>query len=196
MLPLALQTYLDPPNDLQRGSYDGIADVFVLRDILQHSKTRQDAEAYINAAKRTWGIWIGVGDYASQQLDLIGYRQNSSIAYTDVTMPSQTLQPFIKDVAYVDKHPQPSHMQDLPALLQSFYGNISTQTIKQIAQSHQTGDVHWATYDFAGGVLQLAIARTNSQGEFYPDGQPRSDVWCAYNRPSLVFSLDDLWQGV
>eukprot|EP01034_Spumella_vulgaris_P005582 gene5582-7129_t len=35
----------DPPP----GNYEGEADVFVLRDLLQHSKNKADAEAYIQS---------------------------------------------------------------------------------------------------------------------------------------------------
>eukprot|EP01034_Spumella_vulgaris_P028650 gene28650-35544_t len=41
----------DPPP----GNYEGEADVVVLRDLLQHSKNKADAEAYIQSVKRTWG---------------------------------------------------------------------------------------------------------------------------------------------
>ncbi len=57
------------------GSYDGEADVFVLRDILQFSSTKEEAVATLQNAKRTWGIWVGVGDFASQQMNIVGYQQ-------------------------------------------------------------------------------------------------------------------------
>ncbi len=62
----------DPP-----GSYEGEPDVFVLRDILQQSKTREEAVAYMQQAKRTWGIWVGVGDFETQTMDIVGYTQVS-----------------------------------------------------------------------------------------------------------------------
>ncbi len=59
-------------------------------------------------------------------------------------------------------------------------------------QTHGTGDVHWASYDFgAAGTLQLAIGKTQADGTYGPNGAGE-----AHNRPSLVFSLADLWQGV
>jgi hypothetical protein len=88
------------------GSYDGEADVFVLRDILQQSKNRQDAEAYLQQANRTWAIFVGIGDYETNVFDLVGYQQASAVVYTDVTMPSVTGQPYLESIAYVDKHPQ------------------------------------------------------------------------------------------
>ena len=64
------------------------------------------AEEYIQNAKRTWAIWIGIGDYETQTFDLVGYTQESATVYTDVTAPDMTGQPYLQSVAYVDKHPQ------------------------------------------------------------------------------------------
>jgi hypothetical protein len=112
-------TYDDP--DLLPGSYQGEADVFVLRDILQQSKNRQDAEAYLQQANRTWGIWIGIGDHESQVLDLVGYQQASVEVYTDVTAPTMTGQPYLESIAYVDKHPQvPTAHPVMFALIRAF----------------------------------------------------------------------------
>ena len=116
------ETYLPPPDDMQHGSYAGEADIFVLRDILQHARTKQEAEAYIDAANRTWGMWVGVGDFASQTFDVVAYRQNSSVAYTDATIGELTGQPFIANVAYVDRHPQPS--RDGMVLLERACGGL------------------------------------------------------------------------
>ena len=60
----------------------------------------------MQAANRTWAIFIGVGDYETNSLDIIGYKQDSAVAYTDVTMPSVTGMPYLESVCYVDKHPQ------------------------------------------------------------------------------------------
>ena len=98
----------DSKNNLQPGSFEGEADIFVLRDILQNSKNKKDAEQYLQSINRTWAIWIGVGDYASMTFDLVGYKQSDVGVYDDVTMPSMTGQPYIEHVAYVDKHPQVS----------------------------------------------------------------------------------------
>lgn len=182
----------DTPS-IQPGSYDGEPDVFVLRDLLQNAKNREDAAAYVQSIKRTWAIWIGVGDY-TQKLSLIGYKQDSALAYDDVTMPSMTGQPYIENIAYVDKHPQPSHSTDLPQALQDFHGNVTCETSKTITKFHQTGDVHIATYDFTNKWMYLAIGRINGEGQYGPEGGDLS-TWKAYNRPYLKFNLEDLWAG-
>jgi hypothetical protein len=68
-------TYDCNPSCLQPGHYDGEPDVFVLRDILQQSQTRQQAEAYMASAERTFAIFVGVGDFESQRMDVVGYKE-------------------------------------------------------------------------------------------------------------------------
>jgi hypothetical protein len=187
----------DTPS-LQPGSYQGEADIFVLRDILQKAKNKVDAENILQAANRTWAIFIGVGDYESNTLDIVGYKQDSSVAYTDVTMPSMTGQPYLENIAYVDKHPQPSHdgpTGTLPTALTDFYGNITLETSKTITQYHQTGDLHIASYDFTAKNMNLAVGRINHEGQYQPTGGSDDSVWKAYNRPYLKFSMEDLWAG-
>lgn len=179
---------------LQPGSYDGEPDIFVLRDILQNSKNRADAEAYVQSINRTWAIWIGVGDYETQVFDLVGYKQSSVVVYTDETAPSMTGQPYIENIAYVDKHPQPSGdgpTGSLPTSLQDFYGNITLETSKIITKNHQTGDLHIASYDFTAKAMNVAIGRINHEGNYGTNNE-----WKAYNRPYLKFNLNDLWRGL
>jgi len=187
----------DSDPNLKPGSYQGEADVFVLRDVLQYAKNKADAVSYIQSANRTWGMWVGIGDYATQTLDLVGYEQAQAPAYTDETMPSMTGQPYLKSVAYVDKHTQPdSGNLELPNALTDFYGNISLETSKIICQTHTTGDLHMAFYDFTAKVMYVAIGKVNSDGDYMPEGGTDDSVWKAYNRPSVKFSLPDLWAGI
>lgn len=188
---------------IQPGNYKGQADTFALRYILQYSKTKEEAVAYLQSIPRTWAMWIGVGDFASQELNLVGYKEESATAYTDVTMPPMNGMPYLESIAYVDKHPQPSHdgpNGTLPTALQSFYGQISLDTTKQIVQYHQTGDLHAAAYDFTAKEMTVTIGKINAEGNYYPepvDGAEPEDkcAWCAYNRPWLKFDLTELWSG-
>jgi len=140
-----------------------------------------------------------VGDYETQQLDLVGYRQSEVGIYTDVTMPALTGQPYLEHIAYVDKHPQPTHdgpTGTLPTALTDFYGNITLETSKIITQYHQTGDVHIATYDFTAKEMYVAIGRINHEGTYLPPGGQDDKAWKAFNRPFLKFNLNDLFRGV
>ena len=188
-------TYDTP--DLQPGSYDGEPDVFVMRDVLEHSKTRVEAEEYMQSASRTWGIWLGIGDFDTQVMDIVGYKQDSSIPYTDVTMPEQTEMPYMESMVYVDKHPQPSHdgvNGTLPTALGDFYGDMTPENARVVVQYHQTGDAHIAMYDYGASKLLFAIGRINEDGEYGPvDGDLSS--WKAYNRAYLSYDMNDLWEG-
>jgi len=182
--------------ELQPGSYHGEADVFVLRDVLQLSGTKEEAVSYIQAANRTWGMWVGIGDYASQQFNLVAYSQKSAEVYDDKTMPAQTGQPYFESLVYVDKHPQPTHdgaTGSLPTVLGDLYGSISIENTKIVTQFHETGDLHIASYDFTAKQMNVAIGRINKDGKYGPDG---GDEWKAYNRPYLKFDLTDLWDGL
>lgn len=184
---------------LQKGSYNGEADIFVLRDILELSKNKVEAELYLTQMPRTWGMWVGIGDYETQTFDLVGYKEKSAIVYNDVTMPSQTEMPFLENVCYVDKHPQPSHdgpTGTLPTFLTEYYGQLTMENARIGVRYHQTGDVHIASYDFGKKQMIVAIGRINANGEYGPEGSQDMSVWKAYNRPYLQFDLNDLWQGL
>lgn len=80
---------------------------------------------------------MGVGDYASQKMDIVGYLEASATPYTDVTMPSNTGQQYIENVVYVDKHPQPSHdgtTGTLPVGLEDFWGNLTMANSRMVLQ--------------------------------------------------------------
>ena len=117
--------------------------------------------------------------------------QSSTAVYTDETIGTETGQPYIRDVCYVDKHPQPSHSTDLPEVLQSYHGNVTLSAVQDIVQRHATGDLHYAAYDFAKGEMLVAIGRVDEDGNYGEDGE----VWQAHNRPGILFNLDDLWNG-
>lgn len=188
-------TYDDP--SLQPGSYDGEPDVFVLRDLLEKASTKEEAEAHMQEVKRTFAIWVGVGDFVSQKMDIVGYLEASATPYDDVTMPANTGQQYIESVVYVDKHPQPSHdgtTGTLPVGLEDFWGNLTTSNSRMVLQSHETGDQHIAMYDFGKEQMLVSIGRINEEGDYGPIGGDLKS-WKAYNRPYLIFDMQDLWTG-
>jgi hypothetical protein len=180
----------DTPS-IQPGSYDGIPDVLALRDVLAKTGGREEAEGYLEDLNRTWSIWIGIGDYDTQKFDLVGYKQDSVTVYDDETIGKETGQEYIEDVCYVDKHPQPSKANDLTEIIKSKHGEIDFEAVQDIVLGHDTGDLHWAAYDFGKKEMVLAIGRTNEEGEYGVDGE-----WNACRRPAIKFKLEDLWNGL
>ena len=180
---------------VQKGHYDGEADVLVMRDVLELAPNRSAAEDYLRSdPARTFAVFLGVGDYATQELDICGYREADFHAYTPDTMPAVTGQPYMKDLVYVDKHPQPSHdPTELPDLLATYYGAIDAAATIAVAAGHETGDLHIAVYDF-GETPQLwvALGRIDETGDFGPGGS----IWKACYRPYMHYTLADLWAGV
>jgi hypothetical protein len=203
---------------LQPGNFNGEPDVFVLRDILQYASTRAEAEAYVNSVNRTWAIFIGVGDFATQKFDIIGYKEDSAAVYTDASMPAVTEQPYIDSVCYVDKHPQPSwdepaNGQYLPTALTDFYGaqtspyfcRCSFSTFLDLIATHNfvLGNINAETsrqilqYHETGDV-HIAVYDFGAKEMHVSIGRIDSDgnyVAFAYERPYVRFVLDDLWKG-
>jgi len=168
------------------GSYNGKPDAIVIREILQFATSKEAAVQIAQKAKRTWGIWLGFGDFQSQRFLTTLYDQLEVIPYDDVTLPFATSQPFIKEVAYVDKHPQPSSAPELPALIKQMYGNMSALNVAQnIPRLTQSGDVHIAVYDFGKQEVYVSRGLTNATGDF---------IQYAYEAPFLRWNMSSLWK--
>ena len=181
-----LGTAVMPLFGVAKGSYDGQAVALVIRDMVQLAKTKEDAVKIAQAAKRTWSVWLGFGDYESQEFTAMLYDQAAATPYDDTTLPQLTNQTAIKDVAYIDKHPQPSPHPDMPALVQKYYGKLDGTTVaQQLPRGMQSGDVHVAVYDFANEQVLLASGST--------DGPSGNYTRLACNAPFLRFDLPKLW---
>jgi hypothetical protein len=168
------------------GSYDGQAVAMVIRDMVQLASTKEEAVAIAKAAKRTWSVWLGFGDDTSQEFIAMLYDQAGAVSYDDKTLPVLTNQTAFTDVAYIDKHPQPSTHPDMPALVKQYYGNLTADNVAQnIPRGMQSGDVHVAVYDFANKKVMFATGTT--------DGPAGPYTRLACNAPFLRFDTEELW---
>ena len=141
------ETYDKP--DVQPGHYDGEPVALVLRDILQFSNDRADAISFAQHIKRTWAVFVGVGDSASQRFTAMGYREKDLEVFDPANISTVTHMPVVDDVVYIDKHPQPSHDQaTMPKLLQAYHGHIDARAAINISRVMGSGDMHIAVYDF------------------------------------------------
>lgn len=168
-----------------KGSFNGKPDVLVIREILQFATSKENAVVMAQKAPRTWAIWLGFGDFASQRFLAIAYEQQQVIPYDDVTLPFATGAPAFAGVAYLDKHTQPSSSATLPDLVKQYYGNLSAVNIVQnIPRLTQSGDVHIAVYDFGQQLAYTAQGITDGKGAF---------TRYAYESPFLRWNMPALW---
>lgn len=168
-----------------KGTYKGQAVAMVIRDILQFSTSKEEAVQIAQNAKRTWSVWMGVGDYISDKFFAIFYDEAAASPYDDQTLPLLTNQTSFKDVAYIDKHPQPSPHVLMPQLVKQYYGTMNATMVAQnFPRLMQSGDVHVLVYDFGGKKALISTGTTNSTGEY---------IRLACNSPFLSFDMDKLW---
>lgn len=171
------------------GTYKGQATSYVMRDMLQFGADSATAIAIAQRAQRTWGIWLGVGDAASNRLDVLGYSQAAANVYDDKTLPTLTGGPTFDDVAYVDKHAQPSSATDLPDAIRARLGRLSGEVVaSNLPRLHTTGDVHVMVADFAQRHLLVAKGTTSANSTYLGQGARK-----AYAAPFLRFATDALW---
>lgn len=96
-----------------------------------------------------------------------------------------TNQSRFKDVAYIDKHPQPSVHPTLPQLVKDYYGKLSVQqVIQNIPRLTQSGDVHIGAYDFGSSKAYIARGIVDANGDF---------ITYAYQAPFIEFDMAALW---
>jgi len=167
------------------GSYNGQTATMVIRDILQFSNTKEEAVSIASQATRTWSMWLGFGDYISEEFVAIIYEKDHVISYDDKTLPTRTNATYYSGVAYIDKHPQPSTNTDMSTLIGRYYGNITGEEVaKNFPRLTESADVHAAVYDFGEGKAYLARGVTDSKGSFTRK---------AYESPFLEFDIPTLW---
>jgi len=102
--------------------------------------------------KRTCRIWIGVGhdtanggETALMNMDA---KEFNVFNWQNLTGSPWPGHPNIADVAYVDKHMQPSHNPCLGELLTAARGQLSAEYLAtEVSGIEQSGDIHAATFD-------------------------------------------------
>lgn len=130
-------------------------------------------------------MWLGFGDFESQEFLSILYDEENVIPLDDETLPFFTNQTRFKDVAYIDMHAQPSSHPDLPALVKDYYGRMSaTEVIQNIPRLTKSGDVHIGAYDFGASKAYIARGVVDADGNF---------VTYAYQAPYVEFDMGSLW---
>jgi hypothetical protein len=183
------ETYDKP--DLQPGTYKGETVSFVMREMVQFADTKEQAIQTARDADRTWSVFLGIGDNASQEMNIIGYREKDLQVFGPTNMTLVTNQTSIPNTVFVDRHPQPTHdPKMLPALIQAMVpGKITGESTVQLPRhAGPTGDVHIAIYDWGQRTLIVGIGETDANGDYFAD---KSGMAC--NRSFVSWKMDDLW---
>eukprot|EP01059_Diplonema_ambulator_P033126 TRINITY_DN6789_c0_g2_i1.p1 TRINITY_DN6789_c0_g2~~TRINITY_DN6789_c0_g2_i1.p1 ORF type:complete len:446 (+),score=146.55 TRINITY_DN6789_c0_g2_i1:45-1382(+) len=183
------ETYGNP--SVQPGGYDGLPVVGVIRDIVQFSKTKEDAFNFAYDRTRTWAVFMGVGDDTSQEFRAMAYRQEDLHWYGPQNISMITNFTAVNDVVFIDKHPQPSHDHTtMPDLVKQWDGNLTSVNVAQnFPRVMMSGDVHIAVFDYGLRTVKVAIGWINSQGAYGADDKEGR----ACNQPFFEFKMDDLF---
>eukprot|EP01065_Artemidia_motanka_P046900 TRINITY_DN720_c0_g1_i1.p2 TRINITY_DN720_c0_g1~~TRINITY_DN720_c0_g1_i1.p2 ORF type:complete len:461 (+),score=198.90 TRINITY_DN720_c0_g1_i1:58-1383(+) len=176
---------------MQKGHYDGLPVTGVIRDMIQFAQTKEEAIEFARNHTRTWAVFLGVGDAASQQFRAMGYREQDLNAYAPNNITEITHFAPLQDLVFIDKHPQPSHDQTtMPALMKKWYGNITGRdTAMYMPAEMETGDLHIAVYDYGVRKVWISLGWVDADGNYGPDGK----VGKACFQPYLEFSMDALF---
>ena len=186
------ETYDTP--DVQPGTYQGIPVVGVIRNMLQFADSTEAALEIAEKADRTWAVFLGVGNFKTQRFDALGYREKSVEVYSANNCSKVTGQESIPDVAYIDKHPQPSRdsAHTMQVLLQKYAktGGLDAKTTAQnLPRLTQSGDVHVTVYDFGPKpTTYLAIGKIDINGTY---GADKSGMACF--QPIVQIDQAALW---
>jgi len=158
--------------------------------MLQFSTDRAHAVSFAQSIKRTWAVFIGVGDRTTQQFTAMGYREKDLEVFNPANISSVTHMPVVQDVVYIDKHPQPSHDQvTMPQLLQEHHGSIDARAAINITRHMGSGDMHVAVYDYGARKAYVAVGLMTANGTY---GGADDTAGRAYNRPYVEFDMDSL----
>lgn len=169
------------------GTYAGEGLPFVIRRIIETSATKAEAEELIANAKRTWHVYLGLGDSETVDFDVVGYAWKQFKVWTNEDLSNFTEAAFIEDVTFVNKHVQPEHDTELHDILAGIAGNITGRHFAAyVPHAHGSGDVHHMVVDHGEGKFYVAMGTTTDDGTEF--------VRKACDAPVVAFDLQaDVW---
>jgi len=147
---------------------------YALRDVLQFSKTLDDALNNLNSTDRTCSVFLGVGSSVNNTYRLIEYDEKTLAVYDDTNwhfgdthpkMPGMIWKAYHDDKTCFKNHFVPN------------YGKITPELIwRYVAPRSETGDSQVIVMDFA----------TNHIYAMYPNPVTQT---VGYNRPAIKIDL-------
>jgi len=169
------------------GTYDGEGVPFVIRRFIETSATKADAEEVIASAKRTWHVYLGVGDSKTMDFDVVGYASEKFKIWNNSNLWNLTGTERIPDVTFLNKHVQPEKDTELYDILMSQTGNMTGRVFAaSVPHAHGSGDVHHYVVDHGEGKFYVAVGTTTEDGTQF--------VRKACDAPVVAFDLEtDVW---
>jgi len=169
------------------GTYDGEGLPFVIRRFIETSANKAEAEELIANAKRTWHVYLGLGDSETMDFDVVGYAAEQFKIWNNGDLSSFTEAAFIQDVTFLNKNVQPEKDTELHDILAGIAGNISGRDMAAyVPHAHGSGDVHHFVVDHGEGRFYVALGTTTDDGTEF--------VRKACDAPVLAFDLEaDVW---
>jgi len=161
---------------------------FVLQDVLWFAQNKEEGADILRDARRTCSIFVGLGDNATNEFNVIEYSHENVTVFTDETYPEYPDHPRMKDVLYVDKFDQPSYDPCLAELLQAQYGNITAEYMyRTVSPVLQTGSLHVAVYDYKNQYMYFSNA-----GYYDPEHPDQQQM--GYDRPFIRVNMKTLFE--
>eukprot|EP00658_Telonema_sp_P-2_P032909 TRINITY_DN24262_c0_g1_i1.p1 TRINITY_DN24262_c0_g1~~TRINITY_DN24262_c0_g1_i1.p1 ORF type:complete len:489 (+),score=146.71 TRINITY_DN24262_c0_g1_i1:90-1469(+) len=163
---------------------------FLLRDILQHDRTLQQATNRILTAKRTAELILGVGEAERNQFLGFEYAPDAVRIFDDRNLePLEQWHPRISEVVYWGMDwVCPNDNSMLSHQLQALHGNITADnTIREIVPYVQTGDLHIAVYDHSAMTMYVATAAGDGESgpaNAYQRQFIKLDLAAAFSEPA------------
>jgi len=168
------------------GTYKGEGLPFVIRRFIETSATKADAEEVIANAKRTWHVYLGLGDSETMDFDVVGYASEKFKIWNNSNLWNFTGTDRIPDVTFINKHVQPEGT-DLYDILKGLVGNMTGRNFAaSVPHTHGSGDVHHYVVDHGEGKFYVAMGTTTEDGTEF--------VRKACDAPVVAFDLEtDVW---
>jgi len=169
------------------GTYAGEGLPFVIRRFVEMSGNKADAEQIIADAKRTWHVYLGLGDSETMDFDVVGYAWKQFKLWNNSDLFNFTGTERIQDVTFLNKHVQPEKDTELHDILAGIAGNMTGRHFAAyVPHAHGSGDVHHYVVDHGEGKFYLALGTTTDDGTEF--------IRKACDAPVVAFDLAaDVW---
>lgn len=148
---------------------------YALRDVLQFSKTIDDALNNLNSTDRTCSVYLGIGSSINNTYRIIEYSETEFKVYDDTNWHFGSTHPKAKGMIWKAYHDDKTCFQNhfLPA-----YGKITPELVwKYVAPRSETGDSQVIVMDYSNNHIYA----------MYPNPATHER---GYNRPAIKIDLN------